>query len=90
MSFVARDPLQPAVGAHPAGDELRDKLRKNFLDALDPAAGDVPGCDPPAVAAAIEAAMFSHFKGTTKDYKVKYRSLGYNLKDPNNPDLRRR
>ncbi len=42
------------------------------------------------VAAEVEIALFQHGGGVTAEYKAKYRSLSFNLKDSNNPDLRRR
>ena len=38
----------------------------------------------------MEVALFQHGGGVTGEYKAKYRSLSFNLKDSNNPDLRRR
>lgn len=43
-----------------------------------------------AAAAEVEAAMFRQNGGANQRYKAKYRSLIFNLKDANNPDLRRR
>ncbi len=42
------------------------------------------------MAADVEVALFQHGGGVTAEYKAKYRSLSFNLKDANNPDLRRR
>ncbi len=42
------------------------------------------------MAAEVEVALFLHGGGVTAEYKAKYRSLSFNLKDANNPDLRRR
>ena len=42
------------------------------------------------VAAEVEVALFQHGGGVTAEYKAKFRSLSFNLKDANNPDLRRR
>ena len=42
------------------------------------------------VAAEMEVALFQHGGGVTAEYKAKFRSLSFNLKDANNPDLRRR
>ena len=39
---------------------------------------------------AIEAAMAKKFGGMSKEYKAKYRSISFNLKDARNPDLRRK
>lgn len=40
------------------------------------------------VAAAVEAALFRLHGGTSREYKTRYRTLQFNLKDPANPDLR--
>jgi transcription elongation factor S-II len=61
--------------------------------------------DPDGVGAQVEAELFAKFLpskgsadhgayqesggGSSKDYKVKFRQLSFNLKDANNPDLRR-
>jgi hypothetical protein len=42
------------------------------------------------VGIAIEAAMAKKFGGMSKEYKAKYRSISFNLKDARNPDLRRK
>ncbi|XP_021118911.1 SPOC domain-containing protein 1 isoform X2 [Heterocephalus glaber] len=39
------------------------------------------------IAAGIEAALFDLTQGTSCRYKIKYRSLLFNLRDPRNPDL---
>lgn len=50
---------------------------------------DLPS--PAAVAEEIEAQLYSANGGSvSKDYKAKLRSLVFNLKDANNPDLRAR
>jgi len=38
----------------------------------------------------VEVALHNFGGGTTPKYKTKFRSLSFNLKDVNNPDLRRR
>ncbi|XP_044463699.1 uncharacterized protein LOC123194529 [Mangifera indica] len=45
---------------------------------------------PEILAFKIEAELFKLFEGVNKKYKEKGRSLLFNLKDPNNPDLRER
>jgi hypothetical protein len=42
------------------------------------------------VAKEVEAAMYTHHKGAGKDYRTKFRSLHFNLKDPSNVELRLR
>ncbi len=61
-----------------------DELRKE---------GQVPEAnigDPSTVGLAIEVALYKHFNGLTKEYKSRYRSMSFNLRDAANPDLRRR
>eukprot|EP00850_Spirogloea_muscicola_P018856 SM000177S03189 [mRNA] locus=s177:86940:88084:- [translate_table: standard] len=82
------------------GNATRDKTRELFAEALlmtlKEASGETltraSGCSPLGVAAAVEAEMFRLFGGSKdlKEYKAKYRSISYNLKDPKNPDLRRK
>mmetsp|Transcript_12607 Transcript_12607/g.31824 ORF Transcript_12607/g.31824 Transcript_12607/m.31824 type:complete len:898 (-) Transcript_12607:834-3527(-) len=43
-----------------------------------------------SLAEAVEAQLFEQYGGVGKDYRAKYRSLHFNLKDPHNPSLRRR
>ncbi|KDD71206.1 hypothetical protein H632_c5561p0, partial [Helicosporidium sp. ATCC 50920] len=43
---------------------------------------------PEELAAAVEQALHDLFGGVTRDYKGKFRSLHFNLKDPHNPELR--
>ncbi|KAK2078905.1 hypothetical protein QBZ16_002595 [Prototheca wickerhamii] len=86
-----------AAGASAAaGDEaIRDKVREGLAAALKLAAeeagarGEAADAAAPAdVAAEVEAALFSLHGGTSKEYKAKFRTLQFNLKDPANPDLR--
>lgn len=46
-------------------------------------------CTPGTVAGEVETALHSLGGGVTAKYKAKFRSLSFNLKDVNNPDLRR-
>ncbi|PWA37149.1 SPOC domain / Transcription elongation factor S-II protein [Artemisia annua] len=52
--------------------------------------GDIPqnSNTPQVLASRIEAELFKLFGGVNKKYKEKGRSLMFNLKDPNNPELR--
>ena len=68
----------------------RDKTRQLFAEALLLAREAVPGADAGAAAAEAESAMHRQNGGVNARYKAKYRSLIFNLKDANNPDLRRR
>ncbi|KAK9828602.1 hypothetical protein WJX72_000989 [[Myrmecia] bisecta] len=77
--------------------EMRKVVRENIQSALKMATeevtkegfeGQLP--DPVALGNNIEEALYKLHGGANKDYKAKYRSLWFNLKDPNNPDLRAR
>ncbi|XP_062170441.1 transcription elongation factor TFIIS-like [Alnus glutinosa] len=51
---------------------------------------DVTACDPVGAAALVESAMFEKIGWSNGIKKAKYRSVLFNLKDPENPDLRRK
>lgn len=77
----------------PLGDKTRDHVRACFSEALLMAViDDYDDVDSPyEIAAAAEAAVWREYNGQAgKDYKAKIRTLLFNLKDPKNPDLRRR
>ncbi|XAR55728.1 hypothetical protein NMG60_11035909 [Bertholletia excelsa] len=79
-------------------DAIRDKMRELLLEALSkvPSEADedikdeVDACDPIRVAVAVESVMFEKMGRSNGAQKVKYRSIMFNLKDPKNPDLRRK
>lgn len=75
-----------------ATDGVRAKVSIGLAEAL--AGDEVPseedGLALAALADEIERAMFAAFQGTSKDYKSKYRTLLFNLKDEKNPTLRMR
>jgi transcription elongation factor S-II len=73
-----------------SGDITRDKIRDLLAEAIATALSDeVPTeCDPCRVAVEVEEAMYKQNGGVNQKYKAKYRTLAFNLKDPNNPDLR--
>lgn len=91
-----RPPAPPAPLIKPprkSGDPMRDKIRVLLAEALAMAAEDVSletgqVADPGEVAAKIEEAMFAQNGGVNPKYKAKYRTLAFNLKDVNNPELR--
>lgn len=79
------------------GDTIRDKIRNNLFDALcicrnaeGVEVDGEPGKKEAGMAASIELTMFSSLDGVSAKYKAKFRQLYFNLKDPKNPDLRRR
>lgn len=79
-------------------DALRDKIRELLVEALSKVANEVDeeniravnACDPIRVAVSVESAMFEKFGKSNGAQKLKYRSIMFNIKDPKNPDLRRR
>ncbi|KAF4349746.1 transcription elongation factor TFIIS [Cannabis sativa] len=79
-------------------DVSRDRVRDMLHEALSKVSGeadedmvdDVNACDPIRVAVTVESVLFENWGGATGAQKVKYRSLMFNLKDPKNPDFRRK
>jgi hypothetical protein len=74
---------------------VRDKVKSAIRQGLDMAlaeltkGGDGAQCQDPAdVSSAVEEALYQVYGGATKEYKTKMRSLHFNLKDPNNKELR--
>ncbi|KAK3273922.1 hypothetical protein CYMTET_9676 [Cymbomonas tetramitiformis] len=77
------------------GDKTRDSLAEKLTDALKQCyeeSEDVAGMgDPKSIGASIESELFKKCnKEINKDYRLKFRSLSFNLKDSRNPDLRRK
>lgn len=73
--------------------EVREKVKAALQQGLDMAYEELRGSEeglqlPGDVASIVEDALFGVYGGTTKDYKTKMRSLQFNLKDPNNKELR--
>ncbi|XP_073314638.1 transcription elongation factor TFIIS-like [Primulina huaijiensis] len=79
-------------------DSTRDKLREILAEALCKVSGEVDdefrekavACDPYRVAVLVETAMFEKWGKSTGAQKFKYRSIIFNIKDPQNPDFRRK
>ncbi|KAD4585851.1 hypothetical protein E3N88_23452 [Mikania micrantha] len=82
-------------------DPVRDKIRELLADALCKVRGEVDddgdeskdkvtACDPYRVAVSVETAMFEKWGKSNGAQKVKYRSIMFNVKDPKNPDFRRK
>lgn len=79
-------------------DVLRDKVRELLVEALSKVANEadddireeVNASDPIRVAVAVESVMFEKMGRSNGAQKYKYRSIMFNIKDPNNPDLRRK
>ncbi|KAK9806077.1 hypothetical protein WJX72_000295 [[Myrmecia] bisecta] len=85
-----RGPPAKPTAPPKCGEPTRDKTRALFSEALHMAAADVENPDAGAVAAEVETAMYFQNGGVNAKYKAKYRSLSFNLKAAENPDLRRR
>nr|XP_016444806.1 PREDICTED: transcription elongation factor TFIIS-like [Nicotiana tabacum]XP_016444807.1 PREDICTED: transcription elongation factor TFIIS-like [Nicotiana tabacum] len=79
-------------------DSVRDKVRELLAEALCKVSGEVDdnlrdvvnACDPYRVAVQVETAMFDKWGRSNGAQKFKYRSIMFNIKDPNNPDFRRK
>ncbi|OVA13708.1 zinc finger protein [Macleaya cordata] len=79
-------------------DATRDKIRELLAEALskvpseaDPKILDeVKMYDPIRVAVSVESVLFEKMGRSNGSQKFKYRSIMFNIKDPKNPDLRRR
>ncbi|KAK9124783.1 hypothetical protein Sjap_014385 [Stephania japonica] len=81
-------------------DALRDKVRDLLAEALSKVSSEtddghdvieeVNACDPIRIAVSVESALFEKMGRSNGPQKFKYRSIMFNIKDPNNPDLRRK
>jgi transcription elongation factor S-II len=79
-------------------DAVRDKIREIIHEAFSKVVNEAEGenmvrvnaCDPVRVAVTVETLMFEKLGRSNGAQKLKYRSIIFNLKDANNPDLRRR
>lgn len=79
-------------------DAMRDKVRELLFEALskvyseadDSIRAEVEACDPIRVAVSVESVMFENWGRSNGTHKFKYRSIMFNIKDPNNLDFRRR
>ena len=75
------------------GDSVRDSVREKLMEAYNKGVIDneqylrEQETDTAAMAAETEVSMFEKFGGTSKDYKARFRSLVFNLKDPKNPEF---
>ncbi|KAF8397101.1 hypothetical protein HHK36_016008 [Tetracentron sinense] len=79
-------------------DAMRDKVRELLSEAFSKVSSEADedirdeanACDPIRVAVTVESAMFEKWGRSNGAQKFKYRSIMFNIKDPNNPDLRRK
>jgi transcription elongation factor S-II len=65
------------------GDGTRNKIQQLLFDALGGSAGEWEV----ELAVRMERSMWSMYGDTSQAYRVKYRELAMNLKDPLNPDI---
>ncbi|GAV84758.1 TFIIS_C domain-containing protein/TFIIS_M domain-containing protein/Med26 domain-containing protein [Cephalotus follicularis] len=81
-----------------SNDALRDKVREILVNAFSKVAteadedqrDEVNLFDPIRVAVSVESTLFEKMGRSNGNQKFKYRSIIFNIKDPNNPDLRRK
>lgn len=88
MAQPAPNPAPPAVDA-----TIRSKVSIGLAEALggrDPPTSDEEVNALTSLAEEIESAMLEKYGGTGKDYRSKYRTLLFNLKDDKNPMLGKR
>lgn len=79
-------------------ESTRDKVRELIAEALGRVGGEAEGddliaarsIDPIRVAVSVETIMFETLGLSKGVNKTKYRSIIFNIRDPNNPDFRRR
>ncbi|KAF5726828.1 transcription elongation factor A protein 1 [Tripterygium wilfordii] len=74
-------------------DISRDKVREVVQDSLSKAVaenGRVSEINPSVLATKIESVMYKMMGSFNGPKKLRYRSILFNLKDPKNPDLRRK
>ncbi|KAJ0705348.1 putative transcription regulator IWS1 family [Helianthus annuus] len=79
-------------------DPVRDKIRELLSEALckvseeveDELRDEAEASDPYRVAVSVESAMFEKWGRSNGAQKFKYRSIMFNIKDPKNPDFRRK
>ncbi|KAI3508405.1 hypothetical protein L1887_23412 [Cichorium endivia] len=79
-------------------DPVRDKIRELLSEALrkvpteadEDSRNEINGCDPYRVAVSVESALFEKWGKSNGPHKFKYRSVMFNVKDPKNPDFRRK
>ncbi|KAL8210788.1 hypothetical protein R6Q57_005225 [Mikania cordata] len=79
-------------------DPVRDKIRELLSEALckvseevdDELRDEADASDPYRIAVSVESAMFEKWGRSNGAQKFKYRSIMFNIKDPKNPDFRRK
>lgn len=79
-------------------DPLRDKIRELLSEALLKVSSEISEdrreeadvVDPYRLAVSLECALHENWGKSNGRQKIKYRSIIFNLKDPHNPDFRRK
>ncbi|XP_056161546.1 transcription elongation factor TFIIS-like [Syzygium oleosum] len=77
---------------------MRDRVRELLFEALSRVSAEasediideVNACDPSSIAVSVESTMFQNWGRMNGTHKMKYRSLMFNIKDPKNPDFRKK
>uniref|UniRef100_A0A9I9CHI0 TFIIS central domain-containing protein n=2 Tax=Cucumis melo TaxID=3656 RepID=A0A9I9CHI0_CUCME len=82
--------LEADLGVADKKETLTDELQKIDVGIGNQNQGAKPVQTPESLAVKIEEELFKLFSGVNKKYKEKGRSLLFNLKDRNNPELRER
>ncbi|XP_022976089.1 death-inducer obliterator 1-like [Cucurbita maxima] len=82
--------LEADLGVTDKKEMRTDELQKMDVGVANKNQGEKPVQTPEALALKIEEELFKLFGGVNKKYKEKGRSLLFNLKDRNNPELRER
>ncbi|GIM16151.1 hypothetical protein Vretimale_18805 [Volvox reticuliferus] len=88
----------PTAGSAGNDEDVRSKVREQLASALQRARDELKAegytealPEPVAVAADVETELYKlHDNSVSKDYKAKFRSLSFNLRDNANPELRAR
>jgi transcription elongation factor S-II len=84
---------RPKVFVSKTGDQTRDSVRERLQEAFDKGVTENAKylheieTDTHVMAAEAEVAMYDKFGGTSKEYKARFRSLMFNLRDPKNPEF---
>ncbi|XP_030528100.2 transcription elongation factor TFIIS-like [Rhodamnia argentea] len=96
---LSPNPAQPVSAMVAKYDDLmRDRARELLFEALSRVSGEasndiideVNACDPSSIAVSVESTLFQNWGCMNGTHKMKYRSIMFNIKDPNNPDFRRK
>ncbi|XP_002524582.2 transcription elongation factor TFIIS [Ricinus communis] len=88
-------PHSKAASIPKSSNSLRDSIREQISQALSMVFNEakhdtLKTCDPIQIAASLESALFVKWGVSNTRSRTKYRSLLFNIKDPKNPDFRRK